>query len=78
MTPQFERLTVLCKQLNLLHLPTQIAHLGQMAAKRELGYLDFLEQALKDEAMARAERELTSIVVYDQFDGGRFQAASFC
>lgn len=56
MTPQFERLTVLCKQLNLLHLPTQIAHLGQMAAKRELGYLDFLEQALKDEAMARAER----------------------
>ncbi|MEM5292717.1 transposase, partial [Paraburkholderia sabiae] len=54
MTPQLERLTVLCKQLNLLHLPTQIAHLGQMAAKRELGYLDFLEQALKDEAMARA------------------------
>jgi hypothetical protein len=36
MTPQLERLTVLCKQLNLLHLPTQIAHLGQMAAKREL------------------------------------------
>ena len=56
MTPQLERLTVLCKQLNLLHLPTQIAHLGQMAAKREIGYLDFLEQALKDEAMARAER----------------------
>jgi DNA replication protein DnaC len=56
MTPQLERLTMLCKQLNLLHLPTQIAHLGQMAAKRELGYLDFLEQALKDEAMARAER----------------------
>ena len=56
MTPQLERLTVLCKQLNLLHLPTQIAHLGQMAAKRELGYLDFLEQALKGEAMARAER----------------------
>jgi DNA replication protein DnaC len=56
MTPQLERLTVLCKQLNLLHLPTQIAHLGQMAAKRELGYLDFLEQALRDEAMARAER----------------------
>ena len=56
MTPQLERLTVLCKKLNLLHLPTQIAHLGQMAAKRELGYLDFLEQALKDEAMARAER----------------------
>ncbi|MGF6722963.1 DNA replication protein DnaC [Paraburkholderia sp. GAS41] len=56
MTPQLERLTGLCKQLNLLHLPTQIAHLGQMAAKRELGYLDFLEQALKDEAMARAER----------------------
>ena len=56
MTPQLERLSVLCKQLNLLHLPTQIAHLGQMAAKRELGYLDFLEQALKDEAMARAER----------------------
>ena len=56
MTPQLERLTVLCKQLNLLHLPTQIAHLGQMAAKRELGYLDFLEQALKYEAMARAER----------------------
>ncbi|AJZ57045.1 istB-like ATP binding family protein [Paraburkholderia fungorum] len=56
MTPQLERLTVLCKQLNLLHLPTQIAHLGQMAAKRELGYLDFLEQALKDEAMARTER----------------------
>jgi DNA replication protein DnaC len=56
MTPQLERLTVLCKQLNLLHLPTQIAHLGQMAAKRELGYLDFLEHALKDEAMARAER----------------------
>lgn len=56
MTPQLERLTALCKQLNLLHLPTQIAHLGQMAAKRELGYLDFLEQALKDEAMARAER----------------------
>ncbi len=22
--------------------------------------------------------ELTSIVVYEQFDGGRFQAASFC
>ncbi|WP_438391858.1 IS21-like element helper ATPase IstB [Caballeronia sp. DA-9] len=56
MTPQLERLTVLCKQLNLLHLPTQIAHLGQMAAKRELGYLDFLEHALKDEAMARTER----------------------
>ncbi|AST25946.1 IS21-like element ISRso6 family helper ATPase IstB [Ralstonia pseudosolanacearum] len=56
MTPQLERLTVLCQQLNLQHLPTQLAHLGQMAAKRELGYLDFLEHALKDEAMARAER----------------------
>jgi DNA replication protein DnaC len=56
MTPQLERLTVLCKQLDLRHLPTQIAHPGQMAAKRELGCLDFLEQALKDEAMARAER----------------------
>jgi len=56
MTPQLERLGVLCKQLNLLHLPTQLAHLGQMAAKRELGYLDFLEHALKDEAMARTER----------------------
>jgi len=76
MTPQLERLTVLCKRLNLLHLPTQIAHLGQMAAKRELGYLDFLEQALKDEAMARAERMrrmLTRLVGFpiktlDEFD----------
>jgi len=77
MTPQLERLTVLCKQLNLLHLPTQIAHLGQMAAKRELGYLDFLEQALKDEAMARAERMrrmltrlagFPAIKTLDQFD----------
>jgi len=25
-----------------------------------------------------AMEELTSIVVYEQFDGGRFQAASFC
>ncbi|RWA52271.1 transposase [Cupriavidus sp. UYMSc13B] len=56
MTPQLERLTSLCKQLNLQHLPSQLAHLGQMAAKRELGYLDFLEHALKDEALARAER----------------------
>jgi DNA replication protein DnaC len=56
MTPQLDRLTVLCKQLNLLHSPTQIAHLGQMAAKRELCYLDFLEHALKDGAMTRTER----------------------
>lgn len=59
-TPQLERLSVLCNQRNLLHLPTQIAHLRQMAAKRELGYLDFLEQASKDKAMARAERVITA------------------
>ena len=48
-----------------------------MAAKRELGYLDFLEQALKDEAMARAERMrrmltrlagLPAIKTLDEFD----------
>lgn len=61
MNPQLERLTLLCKQLGLQHLPGQMAHLGQMAAKRELGYLDFLEHALKDEALARTERNRTAL-----------------
>lgn len=50
MTPHLELLTVLCKQLKLLRLPTQITHLGQMAAKWKFGYFDFLEQAIKEEA----------------------------
>jgi DNA replication protein DnaC len=53
---QVERLKELCDQLHLLHLPHQLAHLGQMAAKRELGYLEFLEQALRGESLARVER----------------------
>lgn len=56
MNPQLERMQALCQQLNLLHLPGQLAHLGQLAASRELGYLDFLEHALRGEAMARTER----------------------
>lgn len=55
-TLQLERLEGLCGQLHLLHVPGQLAHLGQMAAKRELGYLEFLEQVLKGEALARVER----------------------
>jgi len=53
---QIERLQALCEQLHLLHLPHQLAHLGQMAVKRELGFLEFLEHALKGEALARVER----------------------
>ncbi|ARV20586.1 Chromosomal replication initiator protein DnaA [Curvibacter sp. AEP1-3] len=56
MSLQMERLRELCDQLRLLNLPDQLAHLGQMAAKKELGYLEFLEQALRGEALARVER----------------------
>ena len=77
MNPQLERLSVLCKQLGLQHLPGQVSHLGQMAAKRELGYLDFLEHVLKDEMLARGERNRTmltrlagfpAIKTLDEFD----------
>lgn len=56
MSVQLDRLRELCEQLRLQHVPGQLAHLGQMAAKRELGYLDFLEQVLKGEYLARTER----------------------
>jgi DNA replication protein DnaC len=56
MSLQIERLKGLCEQLHLLHVPDQLAHLGQMAAKRELGYLEFLEQVLKGESLSRIER----------------------
>ena len=46
MSLQIERLRHLCDQLHLLHVPDQLAHLGQNAAKKGLGYLDFLEQVL--------------------------------
>ncbi len=82
MSLQMERLRELCDQLRLLNLPDQLAHLGQMAAKKELGYLEFLEQALRGEALARVERTramLTRIAGFpaiktlDEFD---FQFAS--
>ena len=56
MSLQIERLKGLCDQLHLLHVPDQLAHLGQMAAKRELGYLEFLEHVLKGESLSRIER----------------------
>lgn len=56
MSLQLERLKGLCEQLHLLHVPDQLAHLGQLAAKRELGYLEFLEHVLKGESLSRIER----------------------
>lgn len=82
MNPQLERMQALCQQLNLLHLPGQLAHLGQLAATRELAYLDFLEEALRGEAMARTERHrlmltrLASFPVIKTLDDFDFEFAN--
>ncbi len=56
MNLQLERLQSLCTQLRLLHLPDHMTQLSQMAAKQELGSLDFLEHALQAETQVRQER----------------------
>lgn len=61
MNLQRERLQSLCTQLRLLHLPGHMMPLSQMAAKQELGYLDFLEQALQAETQVRQERTCVTL-----------------
>nr|WP_301773363.1 ATP-binding protein [Paraburkholderia sp. SECH2] len=55
MTPQLERLTVLCKQLNPLYLPTQL-HTSARWPRNASSAI--MEHALKDEAMARTEERI--------------------
>ena len=50
------RIRTTAGKLGLPHLAETINEYTRRADEGKLGYLDFLEQALKDEAMARAER----------------------
>ena len=61
MNLQHERITLLCEALSLPCVAQGYGAAAQHAAKTELGYSDFLEGLLKEEAAGRRVRKQTMI-----------------
>ncbi|MCP5265140.1 MAG: ATP-binding protein [Burkholderiaceae bacterium] len=57
-----ERIEALCTSLSLHAVAHQYANLADEAAKKEISYLDYLEQVLSAEASLRAERSRQMLV----------------
>lgn len=56
---QTERLQSYMSRLKLSHLPTVLDQIAEEAAAKDLGYLDFLERLLEEEAQAKHHRNVT-------------------
>lgn len=59
MNLQHERITLLCAALSLPCVAQGYGAAAQRAAKTEMGYSDFLEELLRDEAAGRRVRKQT-------------------
>jgi DNA replication protein DnaC len=57
MNLQHERISTLCERLNLPFVAQSVGALAQQAAHDQMGYSDFLEALLKEEATGRAARK---------------------
>ena len=57
-TPQLDRLSQACQRLRLHRVDTDLCTLLEQAAKRELGYADFLDEVLGLELAAKQSKHL--------------------
>jgi DNA replication protein DnaC len=57
-TPQLQRLHAHCHRLRLYRVEAELTTLLEQAAKREVGYADFLDDLLALEVRAKAEKHL--------------------
>jgi DNA replication protein DnaC len=57
-TPQLQRLHAHCHRLRLYRIESELTTLLEQAAKRELGYADFLDELLALEIHSKAEKHL--------------------
>jgi len=57
-TPQLQRLHAHCHRLRLYRVEAELTTLLEQAAKREVGYADFLDEVLDLEVRAKAEKHL--------------------
>ena len=57
-TPQLQRLHEHCHRLRLYRVEAELTTLLEQAAKRDLGYADFLDELLALEVRAKAEKHL--------------------
>lgn len=57
-TPQLQRLHTHCHRLRLYRIEAELTTLLEQAAKRELGYADFLDEILGLEIRSKAEKHL--------------------
>ena len=57
-TPQLQRLHGHCHRLRLYRVEAELTTLLEQAAKRDLGYADFLDELLALEVRAKAEKHL--------------------
>jgi DNA replication protein DnaC len=57
-TPQLQRLYAQCHRLRLYRIEAELTMLLEQAAKRELGYADFLDELLALEIRSKAEKHL--------------------
>ena len=66
-TPQIERLTQHCERLRLQRVSAELSTLLEQAAKRELGYADFLDEVLGLEVRSKQEKHLAMRVSMARF-----------
>jgi DNA replication protein DnaC len=57
-TPQLQRLHAHCHRLRLYRVEAELTTLLEQAAKREVGYADFLDDLLALEVLAKSEKHL--------------------
>jgi DNA replication protein DnaC len=66
-TPQLDRLRTACHRLRLHQVETELAMLLEQAAKRELGYADFLDKVLAREVGAKTQKHLAMRIAMARF-----------
>ena len=66
-TPQIERLTQHCERLRLQRVGAELSTLLEQAAKRELGYADFLDEVLGLEVRSKHEKHLAMRISMARF-----------
>ena len=66
-TPQLDRLSQACQRLRLHRVDTDLCTLLEQAAKRELGYADFLDEVLGLELAAKQSKHLAMWISMARF-----------
>lgn len=66
-TPQLDRLRTACHRLRLYQVETELMTLLEQAAKRELGYADFLDEVLAREVGAKTQKHLAMRIAMARF-----------